>query len=101
MAELIYDNANLSSWCVVGKVDYDSVVPLTEQGCQLLKNSEIKHCTIDFSGLSHFNSALLSLILCWCRCGLSLGVEVVFKSAPVLAHQMAETYGLKFLLEEK
>ena len=101
MAELIYNLGDLSHWRVIGAIDYDSVVDLTEDGHQLLKNSEIKNCTIDLSGLSHFNSALLSMMLCWYRFGLLLGKPVVFKSVPVLAYQMAETYGLKFLLENR
>jgi ABC-type transporter Mla MlaB component len=100
MAEIVHDNYDLSYWRVLGRVDYDSVMALTDQGYDLLKKATIKHCTIDFSDLSDFNSALLSMILCWYRQGESLGIQVSVKSAPVLAYQMAETYGLKFLLEE-
>jgi anti-anti-sigma regulatory factor len=101
MAELIYDPKDPSYWRVLGTIDYDSVVNLTEKGYQLLKNSGIKNAIIDFSGLMHFNSAILSMILCWYRFGLSLNIHLAFKALPVLAYKMAETYGLKFLWEER
>ena len=48
MAEIVHDNYDLSYWRVLGRVDYDSVIALTEQGYDLLKKATIKHCTIDF-----------------------------------------------------
>jgi hypothetical protein len=41
------------------------------------------------------------MILCWYRFGLSLNIHLAFKALPVLAYKMAETYGLKFLWEER
>lgn len=99
MAEIIHDKYDLSCWHVVGAVTYDSVMALTEEGYALLSQASVKHCTIDFSGLSDFNSALLSMILCWYRRAVALGIRLSVKSAPALACQMAVTYGLDFLLE--
>jgi ABC-type transporter Mla MlaB component len=100
MAEIIHDEYDFSHWRVLGRIDYNDVVLLTEQGYRLLQKAKNKHCIIDFSDLTHFNSALLSMLLCWYRRGLSLGIGLSFKSAPALLYQMAETYGLKFLLED-
>ena len=99
MSQVICDSADPCSWRVEGVVDYDTVSFIAEQGNSLLKKHAMKHCTIDFSGLTDFNSALLSVLLCWCRRASSLGIQMTFKSAPDMAYQMAEVYGLTFLLE--
>lgn len=101
MTQLKVNNENADCWQIEGEVDYDSVVALTEQGNSLLKKHRMKQCTIDFSGLTRFNSALLSALLCWVRSASSLGIKISFQSAPDMAYQMAELYGLKFLLETK
>lgn len=100
MAELAHDKNDPSIWCIQGAVNYQTVMSLTDTGRKWLKQSDLKRCTIDFSNLSHFNSALLSMILCWYRLAASLGVKIVFQSVPVLAYRMAEIYGLSFLLED-
>ena len=97
MNEITYEQDSPNHLRVIGKVDYQSVVALTQRGYELIESAQFEHYTVDFSGVSVFNSTLLSMMLCWVRKSAQVQVTLGFSSVPALATTMAHAYGVQFI----
>jgi phospholipid transport system transporter-binding protein len=84
-------------WQVSGAIDFNSVVPLSDAGCDAIEQAG-GVCRFDFSAVSSVNTAALSLLLNWRRKGQQRGTEVEFCSLPAELHAIAALSDLQSLV---
>lgn len=85
-------------WLITGVVDFKTVESLIQVGYHHLDSNTLGRCQVDFSGVTEFNSALLSMMMCWLRYACPRGIRMEFCSIPESARQMALAFGVDFLL---
>ncbi|MFT5720708.1 MAG: phospholipid transport system transporter-binding protein [Motiliproteus sp.] len=84
-------------WQVSGAIDFDSVVPLNDVGCEAIEQAK-DGCRFDFSAITSVNTAALALLLSWRRKALLRGTEVEFCHLPAELHAIAELSDLQSLV---
>lgn len=83
---------------ISGEVRFSNVVMIRAEGEKIIRNYPGSQITIDFSEISHCDSSILSLILCWKRLGKKLNKKIALANAkPELLH-IAEMCGIKQIL---
>lgn len=68
--------------CVIGEVDFASVVSLEPEGEHWLREQAPAVCHLDFTGLSRCNSAVMALLLSWLRTARAMNKNLVIENIP-------------------
>lgn len=84
-------------WQVSGDIDFDSVISLSDAGCEAIAQAK-GCCRFDFSAVNSVNTVALSLLLNWRRKAQQLDTEVEFCYLPAELHAIAELSDLQSLV---
>lgn len=84
--------------CVIGDVDFASVVALEPEGEHWLREQAPAVCHLDFSGLNRCNSAVMALLLSWLRTARTMDKHLVIENIPEGLRGQMQLAGLEDIL---
>lgn len=81
---------------VTGRLDFLTTPTLLKAGLALFEKEEIQ--SVDFSAVTHTNSAGAALLLAWVRFALTQGRALHFSNMPSQLNAMLDVYHLQSII---
>lgn len=88
-----------NTMCVLGRLDFDTVVSAELLGKQWLTTEAPQQCQIDLSGVEYSNSAGIALLLSWLRAAADGGRTVSLVGIPRDLLSITRLGGLEDILQ--